>query len=176
MRVGALAGHLLAQILNPRALLDAPTRPEGPLSLLEHYARTTLADADFDNGPSLDVRRAGADTAVCGPERVAGRAAAELTIISERLIVEPADRVVHLPWRGWSLTLDDFLLTRTLEIAVHGDDLAVSVEMPTPQLPAQVLDPVLGLLVRIASQRHGGTAVLRTLSRTERAPGDVSAF
>jgi hypothetical protein len=72
--------------------------------------------------------------------------------------------------------LDDFLLTRTIEIAVHNDDLAVSVGVPAPALPAYALDLVLPTLVQVAARRHGGTALLRVLSRAERARGSVCAF
>jgi len=63
-----------------------------------------------------------------------------------------------------------------MEIAVHSDDLAVSVGVPTPPLPAAVIDPVLALLTQVAVRRHGQTAVLRTLSRSERAPATIAAF
>ena len=76
----------------------------------------------------------------------------------------------------WGLRLDDLLVTRMMEIAVHSDDLAVSVGIATPQLPAQVLDPVLKLLADLAVRRHGAVALLRALSRSERAPATISAF
>ena len=89
---------------------------------------------------------------------------------------EPADRVVDLPWASWSLRLDDFLLTRLIELVVHSDDLAASVGGVTPELPAEVVDPVVEMLARLAVQRHGATAVVRALSRAERAPATISAF
>jgi hypothetical protein len=88
----------------------------------------------------------------------------------------PEDRVVLIPWQGWALSLDDFLLTRMMEIAVHSDDLAVSVGVPAPRLPDTVLQPVIGLLTRLAIRRHGQSAVLSALSRSERAPDSISAF
>jgi len=36
--------------------------------------------------------------------------------------------------------------------------------------------PVLALLSALAVRRHGQAAVVRTLSRPQRAPGQVSAF
>ena len=63
-----------------------------------------------------------------------------------------------LPWTGWALTLDDLLLTRMMEIAVHSDDLAVSVDLPTPAFPPRVFTPVLGLLTALAVERHGQAA------------------
>jgi hypothetical protein len=84
--------------------------------------------------------------------------------------------VVLIPWQGWALTLDDFLVTRTMEIVVHSDDLAASLEIESPRLPEQVLEPVLTLLTRLAVRRHGQRAVVTALSRSERAPATISAF
>ncbi|MEV0715494.1 hypothetical protein [Asanoa sp. NPDC050611] len=63
-----------------------------------------------------------------------------------------------------------------MEITVHSDDLAVSVGVPTPVFPARVLTPVLGLLTELSVARYGQTAVLRGLSRRERAPETISAL
>jgi len=81
-----------------------------------------------------------------------------------------------MPAGPWSLTLDDFLVTRMMEITVHSDDLAASVGIPTPELAESVTAPVLDLLVRLSVRRHGQTAVVRALSRAERAPTTISAF
>jgi Mycothiol maleylpyruvate isomerase N-terminal domain len=174
--VSGVAGHLLRQILNVDDVLDAGTPTDPPLSLIEHYSRTAVSDADLDDLPNVETRRDGVELADGGSRAVAERAAAELGRVRERLAAEPPGRAVLLTWRGWSLTLDDFLITRTIELAVHSDDLAVSVGIPTPQLPAPVLDVVLQTLVRVAARRYGGTAVLRALSRAERAPNHISAF
>jgi hypothetical protein len=63
-----------------------------------------------------------------------------------------------------------------MEIAVHGDDLACSLGLPTPALPADVADTVVVLLARLALRRHGQVAMLRGLSRAERAPAPITAF
>ncbi|MCW6007263.1 maleylpyruvate isomerase N-terminal domain-containing protein [Micromonospora sp. CPCC 205371] len=171
-----LAGHLLNQVLTPREVLAGPVPEDTPLSVLEHYDRTATATVDIDDPDNVGVRAGGAERAAGGHQDVAGQAAAELGPVREQLAAEPADRVVYLPWRSWSLTLDDFLLTRTIEIAVHNDDLAVSVGVPTPTLPASTQDLVLQTLVRVATRRHGATALLRALSRSERAPDTISVF
>jgi hypothetical protein len=51
---------------------------------------------------------------------------------------------------------------------VHIDDLAVSVEVDTPQLPTAALDHAIDALVSTARHRHGDLSVLRALSRRER--------
>jgi hypothetical protein len=53
------------------------------------------------------------------------------------------------------LLLDDFLLTRMMEIVVHSDDLALSAGIATPPFSPQVFEPVLDLLSRLAVVRHG---------------------
>jgi hypothetical protein len=63
-----------------------------------------------------------------------------------------------------------------MELAVHSDDLAVSVGLPTPPLPPGAVDTVVDLLTRLAVRRHGPTSVLRALSRAERAPATIAAF
>jgi len=63
---------------------------------------------------------------------------------------------MRLPiWDGYSLRLDDFVVSRMMELAVHSDDLAASVGIPTPALPPVVIDIVVDLLSRLAVRRHG---------------------
>jgi Mycothiol maleylpyruvate isomerase N-terminal domain len=176
LNVSGLAGHLARQILTvPRVLaLDMPR--ENPVSLLDHYSRARWRGAGLDAQANVGIRRDSESEAADGPTALAARAAAELEQLRRALPAEPDGRIAHLPWGPWSPSLDDFLLTRMLEIAVHSDDLAHSIGVPAPELPAEVLDPVLALLGQLAVLRHGPTAVLRALSRSERAPATIAAF
>jgi hypothetical protein len=63
-----------------------------------------------------------------------------------------------------------------LEIAVHDDDLAYSVGLPAPELPQEVTGMVITLLAALATDRHGPVAMIRALTRAERAPGSIAAF
>lgn len=59
-------------------------------------------------------------------------------------LASAADRPVRIPlWGPWSMMLDDMLITRMRELAVHSDDLAVSVGIATPALPHSAVDTVL---------------------------------
>ena len=91
-------------------------------------------------------------------------------------LVRNDDHAVLIPWQGWSLSRDDFLTARMMEIVVHGEDVAASVGIAAPPLPPDVLDPVLRLLTRLAVRRHGQAAVVAALTRSERAPRTISAF
>jgi hypothetical protein len=174
--VAGLAGHLARQITRVPDVLAQTPPDEPPITLLDHYARARWIGVDLHDETNVSIRRDGETEAAGGPAALATQTRAALERLREALPLEPADRVVHLPWGPWSLSLDDFLTTRMLEIVVHCDDLAVSVNVATPPLPPTVLDPVLVLLTRLAANRHGPTAVLRALSRAERAPATIAAI
>ena len=174
LSVGGLAAHLATQIVRVSEALEEPG--EDPIDLLENYRRSPWVLQDPDHESNANVRKRSEEAADRGPAEVAARAADLLGRLRAALAAEPRDRVVRLPWSGWSLRLDDFLLTRMMELVVHSDDLAVSVGVDTPEPPPSVAGPVVDLLSRLAVQRHGVTAVVRALSRKERAPATISAF
>jgi hypothetical protein len=176
MSVGGLAAHLGLQVVNVPLALDQDVAAEAPIGLLDHYGRVAWLGADLDSEANSGIRAGSEDQAAAGAAALATQVRGEVDNLRSRLAAEPPDRVVRLPWTGWSLSLDDLLVTRMMEIAVHSDDLAVSVGVDPPPLPDAVLDPVLSLLTRLSARRHGPTAVLRALSRAERAPASVSAF
>nr|WP_238338165.1 maleylpyruvate isomerase N-terminal domain-containing protein [Pedococcus badiiscoriae] len=176
MTVGGLTHHLLSQVGNTvRGLRAAPDGPP-PIALLEHYDRAAWVEAGPDDEVNKSIRDRDNDSAQVGPDVVlelAGEWADDVAVLVEA----PRDPdTIFIPWQGWSLTTEDFLTTRMMEMVVHGDDLAASVGLETPTYPAGVLTPVLGLLTGVAVRRHGQTAVVRGLSRPQRAPASISAF
>ncbi|WP_255953708.1 maleylpyruvate isomerase N-terminal domain-containing protein [Streptomyces odontomachi] len=181
MTVGALAGHLAAQIFSVGSALRICVDPalrethEVPIPLLEHYARAAWIDAPLDGEVNAGIRKRGEDHASQGASRLVGLARTALAD-QHRLAECADDQVVFMPQTGWALRLDDFLVTRMLELAVHRDDLAVSVGRPVQELPQAAFDPVLVLLARLAARRHGQSALLRALARAERAPAAINAI
>jgi Mycothiol maleylpyruvate isomerase N-terminal domain len=176
MSVGALAGHLAYQIFSVEATLTGPASPELTIPLLEHYSRAAWIGAALDAEVNAGIRARGEQTAAEGPHALAEHAAATLAGQEGELAKHSGDEAVFLPQTGWALTLDDFLTTRMLELAVHADDLAASLELPAPELPETAFDPVLVLLARLAARRHGQAALLRALARRERAPAAINAI
>jgi hypothetical protein len=175
-RVSGLAGHLAYQVLAIPEIVAAPIPTEPTISVLDHYDRVEWIDAGLDDEISVRIRSGGDLVAADGPEVLADRLDAALEQLRADL-PSIADRPVRISlWGPWSLMLDDMLLTRLMELAVHSDDLAVSVALPTPELPPSAVESVVGLLTRLSVRRHGATAVLRTLSRAERAPRTITAF
>jgi Mycothiol maleylpyruvate isomerase N-terminal domain len=174
--VRGLAGHLASQILFVPQVLSEPAPAGEPVTLMEHYGRVTWIGADIDAEVNVGIRSGGEKSAAGGSAELTRRTRAAIGELEHSLAYESVDRVVHPPAGPWPMRLDDLLITRMMEIAVHSDDLACSVGVATPALPESVLNPVLALLSALAVRRHGPTAVLRALSRAERAPATITAF
>ena len=177
MTVGGLAHHLVSQVGNTVRLVGADATPEAPpIPLLDHYARAAWVTAGPDDEVNVGIREGSDADAADGPEALRPQVTDLLDRLPGVLAGRDPGDPVWIPWQGWSLTLHDWLVTRMMEIVVHSDDLAASVGVPTPEFPDEVITPVLGLLTAVASRRHGQTAVVRALSRPQRAPSSVSAF
>ena len=174
--VGGLAAHLAGQVLNVQRLLELPEPGLEPIALDDHYAHASWVTSGVDDPVNTSIREGGEREAAGGPQDLLAKVVDARAAIADRFVTEPDDRVVLIPWQGWALSLDDFLTTRMMEIVVHSDDLAASVAIEAPPQARAVLDPVLGLLTRLAVRRHGQSAVVAALSRVERAPGSIAAF
>ena len=147
--------------------LDGPVVGADPVSPEVYYARlvdTTVAASLLNVG----VRARSEETAAAGPNSVAREAGEVWERLAQRLPLEPPDRrvaVLHRP--GEEMTLDGYLMTRCVELAVHIGDLALSVGTDHRAPDAAVAISV-GLLVAAARVRHGDRAVLHGLARRER--------
>jgi hypothetical protein len=130
--------------------------------------------ADLDDDVNVEIREGADEDAADGPDALPPLVGDALAALPN-LLAQTAD-AVWIPWQGWSLSTEDYLTTRMMEMVVHSDDLAASVGVPTPEFPEDVLHPVFGLLTGVAARRHGQAAVVRALSRPQRAPDSVSAF
>lgn len=174
MSIGALACHLGRQVVRVAELLPLPTDTP-PLDCVDaHYQRATWVTTTSPDDPAND-RGADDTEAALGAAALKERTAQALARVRGLLTSGAAGDVVSIPWQGWSLRRGDFLLTRMLEIVVHADDLAISLDIPTPEISAEVFTPVCDLLVRLAVQRHGQSAVISALTRRERSQV-ISAF
>lgn len=180
MTVGGLAHHLRGQLDLVHRLLGAPPTDDDPIPVREHYRRAAWLHQGLDHESNVGIREGSNEKATPGPDELAELVRADLAALPAVLApVEAGDRVpdqVHIPWQGWSLTTQDFLATRLMEMVVHADDLAAGLGLPTPDFPDPVVEAVVALLASVALDQHGQTAVVRALSRPQRAPGSVSAF
>jgi len=174
MSIGALACHLGRQVVRAAELLPMATKAPPLESVDAHYHRAAWVVSTSPDDPAND-RSADDAEAALGATVLTERTSESLETVRRMLAGGTARDVVPIPWQGWSLRRDDFLLTRMTEIVVHADDLALSVGVPTPEFPDEVFAPVRDLLVRLAVRRHGQAAVISTLARRERT-GVIAAF
>jgi hypothetical protein len=174
MSIGALACHLGRQAVHAAELLPAATDLPPLESADAHYHRAAWVTSTSPDDPPNDRSSFDAEAAL-GAAALGDRSAAALETVRRLLAAGLARDVVPIPWQGWSLRRDDFLLTRMLEIVVHSDDLALSIGVRTPEFPAEVFAPVCDLLVRLAVRRRGQSAVVSALTRSERTQV-ISAF
>jgi hypothetical protein len=176
MTVGGLACHLGSQVTNTVRIVGAPSSTQPPIPLLEHYVRAAWVHSGLDEEVNVGIREGSDAEASTGPDALRSLLDDQLAQLPGVLAAAEPRAAVLIPWQGWSLSLPDWLVTREMEIVVHSDDLAASVGLATPEFPEAVITPVLALLTAVAARRHGQAAVVRALSRPQRAPSSVSAF
>nr|QEO74453.1 hypothetical protein [uncultured bacterium] len=170
MTVGTLGGHLSRP---PMAVLDycaAPAPPAGaqPSSPAQYFAAVLPTD-DIDSDVHRGIRARSIQAAEGGPAAVLERLDRAIADVAALLAREPADRLIEV-FGGVVMWLEDYVVTRIVEVVVHADDLAVSVDLPPPDLPAAAESRTRGVLVELAAIRYGSTPVRRLLSRRERPP------
>lgn len=168
--VRGLAGHVVRAAVTVDLYLDRP-EPTGckPISVGAYYA--TL-DPDIASSFNMAVRRRGEELAAGGPAALVtelDRLAARLV---ERLSREREDRLISVVGDA-VMRLDEYLVTRIVELTIHADDLALSLGLDYPSLPRKGLDITFTAVLAIARYGHGDVAVLRALTRRERDSGTV---
>ncbi len=161
MTVGALVSHLVTAVTNPDRFLEAPSPVGEPISVATYWLPVT---AEAESAVNVGVRTTAAEEALIGQRAVVGRLGRAIDQLRARLPSEPEDRLVRA--RDEVLVLDQYLRSRLIELAVHTDDLCVSLGRDTPPLPG--IEVAIGALMEVAILRHGELAVLRALSRRER--------
>jgi hypothetical protein len=169
--VRGLAGHLLRAMTSVEMYLDRPapagTDGSGPITAAAYYAQLLAGETDIDSALHRSVRQRGLESAPEKPEDFAPAWSEVTARLLRRLEAEPPDRLVSV-LADLVLTLDEYLVTRLIELVVHTDDLAVSLGVPPPDLDPAATGLVIGTLVGVARIRHGDVAVVRALARRER--------
>ncbi|HEX2057276.1 MAG TPA: maleylpyruvate isomerase N-terminal domain-containing protein [Actinomycetota bacterium] len=166
LSVRGLAGHLLRATGSVEAYLDRPEPDGAPVSAAEYYVQA-VDEPDINSEVHRAIRQRGEEAAAGGYEAVRARSYELLDRLTARLGAEPPGRKVRA-YKELVLVLDDYLVTRLIELTVHLDDLAVSVHVPPPDLPEEATKLAIEALVEAAKLKHGDLAVLRALTRRER--------
>lgn len=173
--VSGLAGHLLRAMKTVETYLDEP-EPDAesePVSAPGYYAALRIPP-DLTAPMNRAIRQRGEQSAAGGPADVSVEARRLLDRLSERLAVESPDRRMVVAG-DQTITLEEYLRTRIVELLVHTDDLASSLglaEMAEPDPTAASI--AIETLVSVGRMWFGDLAVLRALCRRER--DDVEAL
>lgn len=162
--VGGLAAHLArGGVWVVGDYLGAGT-PAGPVdfgSAAEYFS--SFADAAQDEEHQA-IRERGAAVAAAGWQAVCGELASRLDAMAPVVTDASPGRLVAVAG-GKAMRLEDYLVTRVVEQAVHLDDLARSVGTEPWPLPDGHEALALHVGIEIARLRRGTAAVLRALYR-----------
>lgn len=179
--VAGLAGHLARAVLVVERYLDAADdgsgAPSDAADLIDAsgYFAAVLGDHDpLDSELHRGVRDRGTETAADGPAALA----ATVRATTERLRGWLDDATLQRPiavFGGSWMRLERYLGTRLVELVVHIDDLAVSVDA-TPDIDEDACRVVAGILAETAARRQGGVTAVRALARRERHPDALRAL
>lgn len=168
MTVGALAGHAARAALTARRYLDSPEPEDGELlDAAGYFLALPALGGDIDSEFHQAIRSRAGEEAAEGPIALLERFDEAVAALADALPPAPPGRLVSV-LDGLALRLDDYLVTRMVEVVVHGDDLAASLGLPAPEFDDAITDRVIGCLVEVAVRSHGPMAVVRALTRRER--------
>jgi hypothetical protein len=170
MTVAALAGHLVhSGILMVGEALSLSPMPSEPRTAAQLLSGVPLdaASATHDG-----VRAVAESQALKGREDLIRRARACVERATARLDEHSDTDLVAFPWDPpiVTMTLSELLRTRLLELVVHLDDLAVSVEVDELLVPPAAVAVACAVAVEIDIERYGATNVVRALCRSGRNP------
>ena len=172
-RVRGLAGHLARATTSVEHYLDRDSGREGeregegePITAPEYYS-AAVENPDIHSSLHQAIRQRGEEAAAGGHAATVARLRDCAARLEERLEQEPPGRTVTV-YKGLVLRLDDYLVTRLIELVVHIDDVAVSAGLPTPDVSPAATDVAITALVDVARHRHGDLAVIRAMTRRER--------
>jgi Mycothiol maleylpyruvate isomerase N-terminal domain len=180
MTVGAVVGHLFLVVRRvgqriegiPLGLPDAAQR-QSPPSLAGDWTWLRIDETeDLDQPDHRQVRLDAERVADWGWEAVRDAYQARIEKVSLLLRDEcPAEVQVS----GRALPFPAYLATRVVELVVHADDLACSVDLEA-RPPLAAIEIAIQTMVDAARLVHGDVAVLRALTRRERTADTISAF
>lgn len=169
LSVGALAGHLSRSAFVVIGYLDASNPDPGAAELLtaDQYFEQIVPAPEMSEELHAGVLARAEQEAADGQDALVARLDATLRDLDERLVIEPSERAVEVIG-GLALPLDEYLVTRMVELVVHSDDLATSVGLETPGFDPLTMACVIGCMLAMVRRRHGDIAVVRGFARRER--------
>ena len=174
--VGGIVGHITAAVAWLGPLLDT-TAPDSDVpvwSVGDYLAPFPVRTAEDLNGPlHVATRAQGERVAERGPKETVAKLHSRLEDVAERVMAADLHRLLDLrPTLPAAIPVGDFLRTRVVELVVHGDDLAVSIDLSVDP-PDDAGAIAANALLAAAIHKHGHLELLRALARGERSTGGL---
>lgn len=175
--IAGLAGHTAFQVFSVRTALDPVDPGDTPLvALMDHYRKAAWRTTPITSQANTRIREVGDEVASEGPQALAKSLTTALDELAPQLDDLENDHVIYVPNWGYRVSLEDYLLTRVMEMVVHLDDLAVSADIEPVELSDGTNRHAIALLSDLATLRHGSRSLVRAFARSERSTGDIAAF
>jgi hypothetical protein len=162
--VGGIAGHVLSLMVGFQRRLEAPGADVEIIRYSGWYR--AAVSSNERHGGLIDV---GHELARRGPIQLAADLEATGEQLAPRLHGVNADLVIPLasiPGKG--VRVDDFLRTRFVELTVHGDDIAESVGLDTPEFPGMAWTLAGAVISETTSNDGEGAAFVLAATRPGR--------
>lgn len=177
MSTGELAAHLARAVLQVAAYRDASPSGPGPRTATTDavgYFADLTGTTEPGSALNTGVRERAVATAADGHAALVQRLRDTVAALARDLPAAAPDEVVVVGHRaGQVLALTEYLRTRCVELAVHLEDLALSLGCE-PGVPPSTASVAVDVLQAAARRRHGDAAVLRALARRERDEVDAA--
>ena len=156
--VRALVGHTSRSLLTVEMYLARPAEAVEVASAMEYFRVTRAAAA----GPAVAERGRDAGAAL-GSDPAAGVAEIAARVLP---LVASCDGTELLTTIAGGMRLQDYLPTRTFELAVHTSDLASALGVLPPEVPATAAAQALAVVAELAvTEGHAGTLLLAATGR-----------
>lgn len=171
MSVGDLVAHASRAVTLVPIYLD--TQGEPPYRDAPGYFVNIAPelDTDLDSELATAVRERAADSSRSGLTEIARAWDAARLEAEQRLGDDDPTRGITV--LGGTIQVGEYLMTRVLELVIHGDDLATSLDLAAPEQRPDVYRAVIGCLVEIAARRTSPLEVIRAMSRVERSDPSI---
>lgn len=176
MSTGELAAHLARAVLQVAAYREAAPGdgPTSPTTDAVGYFADLTGTTEPGSALNTGVRERAVVTAAAGHTALVQQLDAAVDALARDLPAAPPDELLVVGHRsGQVLTLTEYLRTRCVELAVHLEDLALSLGC-APGIPPSTASVAVDVLQAAARRRHGDVAVLRALARRERDELDAA--
>jgi uncharacterized protein (TIGR03083 family) len=174
LTLGGLGAHLLGGLRRLERSTDVvPAAGATIVDPAEGFDAVRLGEPDDLARPPFSVLRDDAERlAAHGHGAISQRYTEAIARISTRLDAEDPTRPVGFrEGAATTTTLDEYLVTRVVELVIHADDLAESAGVRIDAPSAATADIVIGFLVRADRYRLGDAEMLRALAG--RRPADL---